>query len=46
MWECTCVVESKNVEHTTHATNKKLAKKYAAYLCICDIMGYKDRYDN
>ena len=44
-WECTCIIESENIERVVHATNKKLAKKYAAYLCICDLMGYKDKYD-
>ena len=43
-WTCTCKVKNYAVEETAHATSKKEAKKYAAYLCICCIMGYKDRY--
>lgn len=43
-WKCTCKVKSCAVEEIAWATSKKEAKKYAAYLCICDIMGYKDRY--
>ena len=43
-WTCKCIVRSCAVEEAAKATNKKEAKKYAAYLCICDIMGYMDRY--
>ena len=44
-WKCTCIVESEDIKKTVCATNKKTAKKYAAYLCICELMNYKDRYN-
>lgn len=45
-WECTCSVRSHEIAHTAYATSKKLAKKYAAYLCICEIFGLVDQYEN
>jgi len=45
-WECTCRVKSHAVEETAYANSKKIAKKYAAYLCICIICGLVDRYEN
>ena len=38
-WECTCIIRSHAIVETTYATSKKEAKKYAAYLCLCDIFG-------
>lgn len=35
-WECTCYVRSWAVSHTAYATSKKEAKRYAAYLVLCD----------
>ena len=43
-WECTCIIRSHAIVETTYATSKKEAKKYAAYLCLCDIFGLVDQY--
>ena len=45
IWECICNVESHNVRCKACCSSKKEAKKYASYLCICKMMGYKDRYN-
>lgn len=45
-WQCTCYIRSYSLEETTYATSKKVAKKYAAYLCICNICDLKDQYAN
>lgn len=44
MWECTCYIRSWSMRHTAYATSKKLAKKYAAYLMLCDYFGLHDEY--
>ena len=46
MWKCTCYVRSWKIEKTAYATSKKLAKKYAAYLVLCDYFNLKDEYSN
>lgn len=46
MWKCTCYVRSWRIEKTAYATSKKLAKKYAAYLVLCDYFNLEDEYDN
>ena len=46
MWECTCYVRSWKIEKTAYATSKKLAKKYAAYLVLCDYFNLEDEYSN
>lgn len=43
-WECTCSIRSHSILESTYATSKKLAKKYAAYLCICNLCGLVDQY--
>ncbi len=45
-WSCKCTIRSHVIEETAYATSKKIAKKYAAYLCICNICGLKDQYEN
>jgi ribonuclease-3 len=45
-WECTCSIRSHAIAETAYATSKKVAKKYAAYLCICNICGLVDQYEN
>lgn len=42
MWECTCYIRSWAMKHTAYATSKKEAKKYAAYLVLCDFFGLPD----
>ncbi len=44
-WECGCRIKSNNIYETAIATSKKLAKKYAAYLCICKICGLENQYE-
>lgn len=46
MWKCTCYVRSWRIEKTAYATSKKLAKKYAAYLVLCNYFNLEDEYDN
>lgn len=46
MWKCTCYVRSWRIEKTAYATSKKLAKKYAAYLVLCDYFNLEDKYSN
>lgn len=45
MWECTCYVRSWSMRHTAYATSKKEAKRYAAYLMLCDYFGLHDEFD-
>ena len=44
MWECTCYVRSWSMRHTAYATSKKKAKRYAAYLMLCDFYGLHDEF--
>jgi len=44
MWECTCYVRSWAMKHTAYATSKKEAKRYAAYLVLCDYFGLPDEF--
>lgn len=46
MWKCTCYVRSWRIEKTAYATSKRLAKKHAAYLVLCDYFNLEDEYDN
>lgn len=46
MWKCICYVRSWRIEKTAYATSKKLAKKYAAYLVLCDYFNLEDEYSN
>ncbi|MDD3124086.1 MAG: ribonuclease III domain-containing protein [Candidatus Izemoplasmatales bacterium] len=45
-WMCTCTIRSHALEEIVYATSKKTAKKYAAYLCICNICGLKDQFQD
>lgn len=44
-WECTCHVRSWSVSHTAYATSKKEAKRYAAYLVLCDYYGLPNEFE-
>lgn len=44
MWECTCYVRSWSMKHTALAASKKVAKRYAAYLVLCDFFGLPDEF--
>lgn len=44
MWECSCYVRSWAIKRTAYATSKKEAKRYAAYLVLCDYFGLLDEY--
>lgn len=44
MWECTCYIRSWAITHTAYATSKKEAKRYAAYLVLCDFYGLPDEF--
>ena len=44
-WMCTCNIRSHALAETAYSTSKKTAKKYAAYLVICNICGLKDQYE-
>ena len=44
MWECTCYIRSWAVKQTAYATSKKVAKRYAAYLVLCDYFGLPDEF--
>lgn len=46
MWECTCYIRSWAMKHTAYATSKKEAKRYAAYLVLCDFYGLPDEFSN
>lgn len=36
MWECICIVRNWAIQETGFAMSKKLAKRYAAYLVLCN----------
>jgi ribonuclease-3 len=44
MWECTCYIRSWAMKHTAYAISKKEAKRYAAYLVLCDFYGLPDEF--
>lgn len=46
MWECTCYVRSWSMRHTAYATSKRKAKRYAAYLMLCDFYGLHDEFSS
>jgi hypothetical protein len=37
LWKCTCFLRSPYMTETSYKSSKKLAKKMAAYKCICNI---------
>lgn len=44
-WECTCYVRSWSMERTAYATSKKEAKRYAAYLVLCEFYGLSNEFE-
>ncbi|MDY4787835.1 MAG: ribonuclease III domain-containing protein [Bacilli bacterium] len=44
MWECTCYVRSWNIQKTAYGTSKKIAKRYAAYLVLCERYDLHDEF--
>ena len=44
-WECTCYIRSWAMSKTAFATSKKEAKRYAAYLVLCDYYGIPDEFE-
>lgn len=44
-WQVSCFIRSNSVVEKANAISKKMAKKYAAYLCICTICGLKNKYE-
>lgn len=45
-WTCTCTIRSWNIKQTAYATSKKLAKKYSAYLVLCEYYGIPNEFEN
>jgi ribonuclease-3 len=45
IWKCTCCIKSHSIVETAYATSKRVAKKYAAYIVLCNICGLKNQYD-
>lgn len=43
---CICNIRSYSLTKITYASSKKKAKKYAAYLCIINIFGMHDEYED
>ena len=44
-WACTCTVRNWNIRKTGLSTTKKGAKKYAAYLVLCEHYKLPDEFD-
>lgn len=44
-WSCTCTIRSWAIQKTGLATSKKEAKRYSAYLVLCDFYGFPDEYN-
>lgn len=44
-WECTCTVRNWNIQKTGLSTSKKEAKKYAAYMVLCEHYELSDEFD-
>lgn len=45
-WKCTCSIRSNSVVESAYAKSKKMAKKHAAYLVICNIFGLNNNPEN
>ena len=45
LWKCTCFLRSPYMTETSYKSSKKLAKKMAAYKCICNICGLEEEYE-
>lgn len=44
-WECTCRVSSWRISKTALGVTKKIAKKYAAYLVLCEHFDLENEYE-
>ncbi|MCQ2211546.1 MAG: hypothetical protein MJZ34_14790 [Paludibacteraceae bacterium] len=44
-WTCTCTVRSWGIQMSTYGPSKKAAKKYAAYLVLCEHYDLPDEYE-
>lgn len=44
-WMCSVYIRSWAMKKTAYATSKKLAKKYAAYLVLCDVFALPNEYE-
>lgn len=42
IWSCACYVEDKKCGYRVESSSKKDAKRKAAYLTLCEMMGYTD----
>ena len=45
LWECTCFIRNWGMSKTAYATSKKEAKRYAAYLVLCDHYDIPDEFE-
>ncbi len=45
-WECTCTVRSWNESCTATSSSKKEAKRYSAYLVLCDYFDLDNEYES
>lgn len=46
MWACTCLVRSWGIQKTAYGISKKIAKKYSAYLVLCEHYNIKNEFEN
>ena len=44
MWKCTCTIRSWAIQEIGFATSKKVAKRYAAYLVLCNYYRLPDEF--
>ena len=44
-WECYCYISNKHIEWTSYCDSKKEAKRYAAYLVLCDYYNLPDEFN-
>ena len=44
MWQCTCTVRSWGIQKTAYGISKKVAKKYSAYLVLCEHYHIKNEF--
>lgn len=46
MWRCTCTVRSWGIQKIAYGISKKIAKKYSAYLVLCEHYNIKNEFEN
>lgn len=46
MWQCTCFVRSWGIKKNAYGTSKKIAKKYSAYLVLCEHYNIPNEYED